>query len=72
MADGTVCAVPVWMTEAGACARLSWGSPEVSLRSLVELRALLDIRQAEAGAEETCRGGSDSPVGPSIFSAHKS
>jgi len=66
LADGTIGALPSWMMDAGACARLSSGAPEVSVSALVELRRVLDsIARPEAGRvpEGT---GADRVVGPAL------
>jgi hypothetical protein len=36
------CAIPVWMTDADVCARVSLGPPTISLAALAELREFLD------------------------------
>ena len=46
MPDGSRGPLSAWMADAELCARLSLGEPLLSLGALVELRALLDARQA--------------------------
>ena len=49
--DGTVGALPAWMTDAGACSVLTLGPPQASLKALVELRRMLDELGSLADAE---------------------
>ena len=49
LGDGTVGAVPAWMTDAASCGELSAGEPRASLEALVELRGFLDALKEAAG-----------------------
>jgi hypothetical protein len=40
--DGSIGAIPVWMTDAAACAQVRVGEPMVGLTALLELRKFLD------------------------------
>jgi hypothetical protein len=42
LTDGTVCAVPAWMTDAATCTGHELGPAQVSVDTLEELRRVLD------------------------------
>jgi hypothetical protein len=43
-------AIPVWMTDAAACAGFSAGDPQASVEALVTLRTLLDSLRSSRSA----------------------
>ena len=52
--DGAMGAIPVWMTDAVACAEFSAGDPLASVEALVALRTLLDsLRSSRSAGEGT-------------------
>ena len=45
--DGTVGAIPIWMTDPEACSWHSLGTGQVTVEALKELRNLVDVLSAE-------------------------
>lgn len=45
--DGTVGAIPIWMTEAEACSSHTLGPGQVTIKALTELRSLVDVLSSE-------------------------
>lgn len=50
--DATVCALPSWMTDAGACSSHSLGAPMAAASVLAELSALLNVAKPSCGSDK--------------------